>query len=159
MLQQIKDNLQRYKLVEAHYTELCKKNNITIKYIFSPIKERYRSNWLHKTIEIPHPTTLNNITIIYHELGHLLHCSANMSAHINKNPSPIAELLASMSRPQYVIQYECCANFWAIRNAPIKLSYKTLNTALKTYTRCEHYYQPKKLLRKLNDQMMVKCKL
>lgn len=142
-----------------HYTAICEKEGITITYGFN--ERKYHAHPINKRIHVPLPTTLEGISIIYHELGHLLHRMGSHIGDTGKNPSRAQmAIIVLLGDPNEII-HECNANFWAIRNSPIPLDYKRLKTALDTYTTHARpiVRRPKKLLKKLNDQMLVRCKL
>lgn len=151
-MKQIKEFYTAYK----HYTKVCKDNGIKIRH--RP-KAAYHADANLKEIIIPLPTSRANISVIYHEIGHLLHRQATHVTRYGRSPSIAVQFMVIVFPHRHAIRYECNANLWAIRNSPIPLSYKRLKTALDSYTNCERLHKPKKLLKKLNDQMLVRCKL
>ncbi len=157
MLQQIKHLYKAYK----HYTKVCKDNNIQIIYKLRPNFPyySYAGEGEKKKIYVPLPTSLENITIIYHEIGHLVHRKGTTGSIYGKTPNRQLMLLIELFGDKFTLTYECNAHLWAMRNSPIKLSYKILDRSLLSYEKSRETYKPKKLLNKVRTQMHQRCKL
>lgn len=155
----LKDKTSDLYKAYYHYTKIAKTKGIKINYLLKD--DRYRANPAYKQIYVPLPTSLRNISIIYHELGHINHRIGSAKDIHGLRPSNALITLVITFGDPYDIIYECNANLWAIRNSPIKLDYQTLHYGLNTYLNNKERFTitPNKLLKKLQDQMLSRCKL
>lgn len=152
-------NSPELRVAYTHYVKLCKANNIKVNYLLR--SERFRSSSEHRRVHIPLPTSRKNLSITYHEIGHIMHMQGSAINIYGLKPSrPKLMMLTILGDPNEIM-YECNATLWAIRNSPIPLDYKRLKQALQSYLDNRAFFQmlPKKLLKKLEAQMQVKCKL
>ena len=145
----LKDKPPEFHVAYNHYSELCKREGIKITHM--PFNEKYRAQPGTKKIWVPFPTTLENISIIYHELGHVMHPRGGVVKRIGERPTMSQMMLLELIGDPYQIEYECNANLWAVRNAPITLDYEVLVASLQSYLENRDFIHrvPHRLLRRL----------